>query len=299
MILTAHPPFPAIGDPDFNALAYAWAVFMAGTNKTELDALMAAMTAVAAGGAVSLQYVFSTTTTDADPGAGYLRLNQATQNTATVIRADLAGSDGSDLTGVLALLDDSTSTNKGYLTIRHATNATKWLTFSIASVATPSGYVNVTATCVASSAASPFANGDAILFDFTPTGDKGTTGAIGAAGPSATLVAKGNSGTSTQTYDYSAGTLQTSTATGNHTIATSNWPTTGSLGILLIQLTNGGAYTITMPTINWVRPSGVVTTSFSTYMASMPLRSALQSSGTDQILLWSSDAGTTIFGKLV
>ena len=38
------------------------------------------MTAVAAGGAVS-QYTFDTTTADADPGAGKLRLNQAAQNT--------------------------------------------------------------------------------------------------------------------------------------------------------------------------------------------------------------------------
>ena len=146
------------------------------TFATEATALAAAMTAVAAGGAVSLQYTFDTTTTDSDPGAGKLRLNQAAQNTATVIRADLAGSDGSALTDILALLDDSTSTNKGYITLRHATTATKWLVFSVASVASPAGYRNITATCVASSAASPFTNADAILFDFTPTGDKGETG---------------------------------------------------------------------------------------------------------------------------
>lgn len=114
-----------------------------------------------------------------------------------------------------------------------------------------------------------------------------------------TVVAKGNSGTSTQTYDYSAGSVQTSTATGNHTLATSNWPPTGNLGVLLVLLTNGGAYTLTMPTINWIQPSGVVTTSFSTYLASLSGRPALQSSGTDQILWWTSDAGTTIYGKLV
>ncbi len=114
-----------------------------------------------------------------------------------------------------------------------------------------------------------------------------------------TSVAKGNSGTSTQTYDYTAGSVQTSTATGNHTLATSNWPPTGNLGVILILLTNGGAYTLTMPTINWIQPSGVVTTSFSTYLASLTGRSALQSSGTDQILWWSLDAGTTIYGKLV
>lgn len=114
-----------------------------------------------------------------------------------------------------------------------------------------------------------------------------------------TAVDKGNSGTSTQTYDYTAGSLQTSTATGNHTIATSNWPPTGNLGNILILLTNGGAFTLTWPTINWIQPSGVTTTSISTYLAANTGRTALQSSGTDQILLWSRDAGTTIYGKLV
>ena len=146
------------------------------------EALAATMEAIAAGGAVSLQYEFSTTTTDADPGAGKLRLDNATQNTATTIRADLTGADGSDLSGVLALFDDSTSTNKGYLTIRHVETPTKWLIFTVSSVASPSGYKNISVTIAASSAASPFTNGDAILVDFTPTGDKGDAGAAGASG---------------------------------------------------------------------------------------------------------------------
>lgn len=140
---------------------------------TEINATLVAMQALAAGGAVSLQYIFSTTTTDSDPGVGALRLDNATQSSATTIRADLTGADGSDLSGVLALLDDSTSTNKGYLTLRHADTPTKWLVFSVLSLAALSGYKNITVTCVASSAASPFTTGDAILLDFSPTGDKG------------------------------------------------------------------------------------------------------------------------------
>ena len=175
-------PLPSTSDPTnfapymdaFIAKFPAWGA--------EADAKAAAMTAVAAGGAVSLQYIFSTTVTDADPGAGLLRLSAATQNTSTVIRADVLGSDTSDYTGMLNLLDDSTSTNKGYLTLRHATAPGKWLVFSVASLASPAGYRNVAVTCVASSAANPFTNGDALLFDFTPTGDKGDTGNTGAAG---------------------------------------------------------------------------------------------------------------------
>ena len=114
-----------------------------------------------------------------------------------------------------------------------------------------------------------------------------------------TVVDKGNSSTTTQTYDYTAGSVQTSTATGSHTIATSNWPPTGNLGELLIILTNGGAYTLTWPTISWILPAGTTSTSIATYLAANTGRTALQTSGVDQILLWSRDAGTTIYGKLI
>lgn len=114
-----------------------------------------------------------------------------------------------------------------------------------------------------------------------------------------TVLDKGNSGTTTQTFDYTAGSVQTWTATGNHTIATSNWPPTGNLGELLLIGTNLGAFTLTWPTINWLKPDGTTTTSLATYLAANTGRTALQSSGVDQILLWSRDGGTTIYGKLV
>lgn len=113
------------------------------------------------------------------------------------------------------------------------------------------------------------------------------------------FVDKGNSGTTTQTLDYTAGSHQKITATGNHTIATSNWPPTGNLGELLLELVNGGDYTITWPTINWIKPDGTTTTSISTYLTANTSRAALQTSGTDFILLWSRDAGSNYYGRLV
>jgi hypothetical protein len=114
-----------------------------------------------------------------------------------------------------------------------------------------------------------------------------------------TMLDKGSSGTTTQTFDYTAGSHQKVIATGNHTIALSNFPPTGNLGELLIEYVNAGLYALTFPTINWIMPSGVTTTSLATYLAANTGRVALQSSGTDFILLWSRDAGTTVYGKLV
>ena len=145
---------------------------------SQMNALAVSMDAVAAGG-TAIPYTFSTTTTDADPGAGILRLGSATQNAATVIRSDLVGSDGTTFTDLIDSFDDSTSTVKGQIILMNAADATKWLVFNLSSIASPSGYKNITVENVASSAASPFSDGDSLLFKFTRTGDKGDTGPSG------------------------------------------------------------------------------------------------------------------------
>lgn len=115
-----------------------------------------------------------------------------------------------------------------------------------------------------------------------------------------TFLDKGNSSTTTQTLDYTAGSHQKITATGNFTIALSNFPPTGNLGELLLELVNGGSQTITFPAaINWIKPDGTTTTSISDYLTANTGRTALQTSGTDFILLWSRDAGTIVYGRLV
>lgn len=107
------------------------------------------------------------------------------------------------------------------------------------------------------------------------------------------FVDKGNSGTTTQTIDYSAGQNQRIAVTGAHTIATSNWPAAGKLGTLLLELVNGAAFTVTWPTIYWVKADGSFTTTFASNGVT------LQTAGTDYILLWTRDGGTTIRGKVV
>lgn len=111
-----------------------------------------------------------------------------------------------------------------------------------------------------------------------------------------TYLDKGNSGTSTQDLTYTGGSHQKITATGNFTITTSAWPPTGNLGVILLEAANFGAYTVTWPTISWVKPNGTTTTSVSTWLAAVTGRTAFQSSGTDFIKLWTRDAGTTIYG---
>jgi hypothetical protein len=102
-----------------------------------------------------------------------------------------------------------------------------------------------------------------------------------------------NSGT-TNALDYVNGSHQRwAPNTGSQTLSITNWPPSGNLGELLIEGVNLGAATITWPTINWIKSDGTTTTTFSSNGVT------LQSSGTDWVLLWTRDAGTTIYGKIV
>lgn len=191
-----------------------------GTNVTELaawqaqaNALAASMNSVAAGTATSIPYTFSTTTTDADPGNGILRLDNATQNIATTIRADLVGSEGSTWTSLLDIFDDSTSTTKGFIMLMKSGDATKWLLFSVSALASPAGYKNITVANVASSAVSPFADGDSLILKFTRNGDKGDTGPIAVAVNHGVVVTNGNGHGSTNNKVRRYTTTQSSVGT--------------------------------------------------------------------------------------
>lgn len=218
--ITTLPPAPSRTDPDTfssksDALLGALNGFVTETNTvaTEVNALAAAMGSLASGAATSIPYTFSTTTTDADPGAGILRLDNATQNAATTIRADLVGSDGSTWTDLLATFDDSTSTIKGFIMLQKASDGTKWLLFSVSALASPSGYKNITVANVASSAASPFADADALLLKFQRNGDKGDTGATGATGAAGANGANGTGALITNIVTATTATTLTSTPT--------------------------------------------------------------------------------------
>lgn len=172
------PPNPAVDSNDAFALkATAFTLAMV-TLGAQMNTLAAQSNSDAlnlnALGAMVMPYVFSTTITDADPGAGTLRLSNATQNLSTILRADLLDSGGVDLTTLIDSLDDSTSTIKGTLRIAHRdTPSTKFITFSLMSIASPAGYRNVTVTPLASSSASPFANLDPVVLSFIRNGNAG------------------------------------------------------------------------------------------------------------------------------
>src|SRR5712675_106847 len=92
------------------------------------------------GGPITLDYLFSTATSNADPGAGYFGLNNATENTATALYIDITSNDGVAAAGVLDNLTNSSNTNKALLRIVAKNDTTKFLLFYITSKTSHTGY---------------------------------------------------------------------------------------------------------------------------------------------------------------
>ncbi|MDR6771786.1 SPRY domain-containing protein [Azospirillum sp. BE72] len=115
-------------------------------------------------------------TADANPGGGKLRSNAATL--AATTQLFIANSDalGSDVSAVVGLFDDSTSTTvKGLLRICHRSNPAKWALFAVTGAVTAAtGYSKVPVSYIASPGG--FAAGDPLALGFVRTGDKGDSG---------------------------------------------------------------------------------------------------------------------------
>lgn len=118
------------------------------------------------------------------------------------------------------------------------------------------------------------------------------------AAQSLTRVDKGTVANGTVTFTYGSSNVQRLQVGGPLSIALTGFPPAGTFGELLIKLVNGGSFPLTLPTIQWVQPSGVSTAVFATYLASIG-RLALQAAGTDFLYLWTDDGGAAVYGKLL
>lgn len=90
----------------------------------------------------------------------------------------------------------------------------------------------------------------------------------------------GNTG-ATRTFDLEVANFFSATLDQNSTFTFSNPPASGDFGAFVLELTNGGAFTITFPAaVDW--PGGTAP--------------SLTASGVDQLVFTTRDAGTTWFG---
>jgi hypothetical protein len=161
---------------------------------------------------VSTSWLFDSTTTDADPGSGEFRLNNATPASATAAYIDNENAGGNSVTAWLDAIDDNgASTNRGLLYIcdyEQVTEVFRIYTVS-GSVVDGTGYRKLTLAHVAG--AGTFTAGTQYSITFIPRGANGADGAAGEVPNSRTLTAGagltgGGDLSANRTFDVGAGT---------------------------------------------------------------------------------------------
>lgn len=172
-----------------------------------------------------VKYAFSTTTTDADPGNGVFRYNNATIASVTYIYIDNVDAAGVTQTSWYTSLDDSTSTNKGQLIISGATTNLNNIFNITGAVINGTGYYKIPVSFVSGTLPT---NAASYTIDFSrtgdigiqgptgPTGSQGIQGIQGPTGPTGPTGATGTNFTPTTYTSYSA----SSSAEGYYRIAT-------------------------------------------------------------------------------
>ena len=126
----------------------------------------------------SVPLTFSTTTTDADPGAGAVRLNNSTQNAATAFYIDDADSNSVAISSFVQSLTggNNPSATLGFITLRKQFAPSVFATYKVTAVVNASGYTKLTVANLAYSATNPFSDADEVLLSIDLAGDKGDAG---------------------------------------------------------------------------------------------------------------------------
>jgi len=145
-------------------------------------------------GGATFNYTFSSTTTAADPGAGLLRLNNATQNSATELYIDQQDDDSAFIDNFLVTIDSSTSLIKGHVKISENGDPSRFNFYAINSLTNNIGWWTISVSFVSGSGAT-FLNTDDILVTFARTGDLGNQGNQGIQGDQGTQGIFGEQGT--------------------------------------------------------------------------------------------------------
>ena len=126
-------------------------------------------------GGDSAMFQYSTTTGDADPGAGKFRLNNATISSVTAMFIDDLEFNGTDVSAWIQSWDDvvGNDTNRGRIRISKANTLDTWMVFKVTGAITDAnGYSKITLIYIDS--AGTFANNDKTFVSFVASGEDGT-----------------------------------------------------------------------------------------------------------------------------
>jgi hypothetical protein len=125
-------------------------------------------------GGDSVQFTYSTTTTDSDPGSGYIRFNNTTLSSATIAYVDDADANGLDVSAWVQSFDDVTgnATNRGRIRLTKSNSVNVWHVWKISGAVTDaSGYTKLALTYI--DGAGSLTADDKVFLSFVPSGEDG------------------------------------------------------------------------------------------------------------------------------
>ena len=127
----------------------------------------------ATGNSAGLQMTFNNSTSDADPGAGKLALNNSTLSSVSVMFFDDADDNGADISTFVQSFDDASNvTAKGLIHIEKEGTASTFALYKVTGAITDaSGYTKVPVSHLVSNGT--FSNSDGIRVDFSYSGNDG------------------------------------------------------------------------------------------------------------------------------
>lgn len=135
-------------------------------------------------------FIWSTSTTNADPGSGKVKVNNATLASATSVYISETDALGRVLSALMATWDDSTNTIKGQITLTDPVTPANFAVFNVNGALTDNG-TWVTLPVAFVSSGGTFTNLLALVVSFTAAGNLGATGANGVS-PTRNRIINGN-----------------------------------------------------------------------------------------------------------
>ena len=133
--------------------------------------------ATSAAAGMGYSYTYSTTTTASNPGAGFLRFNNATVASATELYISETTANAQAISADLATWDDSTSTIKGKLKLSKQSNPAIFALFNITGLMTDNGAWDTFSITYITGSGS-LTNADTLILSYIRVGDKGDTGGV-------------------------------------------------------------------------------------------------------------------------
>ena len=168
----------------------------------------------AAGTNSQLAMTWSSSTSDADPGAGKIAFNHATLSSVSILYVDDADDASADISGYVQSWDDVTNTTaRGIVTITKEGTPSTYAIFKVSGAVTDaSGYTKIPVTHIVSSGS--FSNTDGVGVHFSYSGNDGSMTSFTIAGTSGSdqTITNGN------TLTIAAGANITTTGSSTDTV---------------------------------------------------------------------------------